>query len=145
MSSMAPLQETLAAAVGTGKIGTVVSFRALLQLPDGDTALDTAAAAVLATAESLVGSEPGSLSVRRHASGQQLNLLLRFDGGPIASVSVTGGVVDAVELALVVVGNHGVIRLEGAELAEDIGLTAQAFTKADSRWIERIHEALARE
>lgn len=145
MSSMAPFRETLAAAVGTGKIGTVVSLRALLQLPDADAALDAAASVVLATAGSLVGEGPGRLVVRSHASGRQLNLLLRFDSGPIVSASVTCGIVETVELALVVVGNHGVIRLEGAELADEIGLAAEDFADADPQWSEQIHEALSRE
>ena len=41
-------------------------------------------------------------------------------------------------LALVVVGNHGVIRLEGAELAAEIGLNGDAFAGAEGSWLDRV-------
>ena len=138
MTPIATLEETLEEAVATGKLGSVVSVRALLHLPGEEPDLETAAAVLLSLSGRLVGSDPGSLVVRGHGSGRQLNLLLRLDAGPIVSLSLTRGSVDQLELALVVVGNHGVIRLEGAELAEEIGLSAEAFAVADDVWLERI-------
>ncbi|HAB12127.1 MAG TPA: hypothetical protein DCE47_10600 [Planctomycetaceae bacterium] len=138
MTPMATLEETLAEAVATGKLGSVVSVRAMLHLPGEESDLETAASVVLSLSGRLVGSETGSLVARGHGSGRQLNLLLRLDAGPIVSLSLTRGSVDQLELALVVVGNHGVIRLEGAELAEEIGLSAEAFAVADDAWLERI-------
>ena len=138
MTPIATLEETLEEAVATGKLGSVVSVRALLHLPGEEPDLETAASALLSLSGRLVGSDPGSLVVRGHGSGRQLNLLLRLDPGPIVSLSLTRGSVDQLELALVVVGNHGVIRLEGAELAEEIGLSAGTFAVADDAWLERI-------
>ncbi len=138
MSSIATLEETLGEAVATGKLGTVVSVRALLHLPGEEPDLEAAASVVLALSGRLIGSETGSLVARGHRSGRQLNLLLRLDAGPIVSVSLTRGSVAQLELALVVVGNHGVVRLEGAELAGEIGLSAEAFAVADGAWLDRI-------
>ena len=138
MSSIAILEETLAQAVATGKIGTVVSVRALLHLPDETADLESAAAVLLALAGRLLGSDAGSLVTRGHESGRQLNLLLRLDAGGIVSASVTRGCASQLELALVVVGNHGVIRLEGAELATEIGLNGDAFAGAEGSWLDRV-------
>ena len=53
MNSIATLEETLGQAVATGKIGTVVSVRALLHLPGEETAdLEAAAAVLLALSRS---------------------------------------------------------------------------------------------
>ena len=56
---------------------------------------------------------------------------------------MTGGVVEAVELGLVVIGNHGLIRLEGAELAAEMGLLPEVFLEAAEDWREPITGALA--
>ena len=143
MSSIATLEETLGEAVATGKIGTVVSVRVLLHLPDETADLESAASVVLALAARLLGSDAGSLVTRGHESGRQLNLLLRLDAGGIASVSVTAGSVPQLELALLVVGNHGMIRLEGAELAGEIGLSGESFAEADAAWRDRISGSAA--
>ena len=96
-----------AQAVATGKIGTVVSVRALLHLPDETADLESAAAVLLALAGRLLGSDAGSLVTRGHESGRQLNLLLRLDAGGIQSVTVTRGGVSKLELDLVVfLGMH---------------------------------------
>ena len=107
MTPMATLEETLAEAVATGKLGSVVSVRAMLHLPGEESDLETAASVVLSLSGRLVGSETGSLVARGHGSGRQLNLLLRLDAGPIVSLSLTRGSVDQLELALVVVGGRG--------------------------------------
>ncbi|HAA49797.1 MAG TPA: hypothetical protein DCE43_08760 [Planctomycetaceae bacterium] len=138
MSSIAQLEETLGEAVTTGKIGTVVSIRALLHLPGEQADLETAASVVLGLAGRLIGSDSGSLVTRGQESGRQLNLLVGLDVGGILSVSVTRGSSSQVELVLVVVGNHGVIRLEGAELAEEMGLSEESFAGPDDSWLERI-------
>ena len=83
MTPIATLEETLEEAVATGKLGTVVSVRALLHLPGEEPDLETAASVLLSLSGRLVGSDPGSLVVRGHGSGRQLNLLLRLDAGPI--------------------------------------------------------------
>ena len=59
------------------------------------------------------------------------------------SVSVTGGVVESVELVLVVIGNQWLIRLEGAELAAEMGLLPGVFDEAAEEWREPITQALA--
>ncbi|MEC9008749.1 MAG: hypothetical protein VX311_02235 [Planctomycetota bacterium] len=138
MSSIAQLEETLGEAVTTGKIGTVVSVRALLHLPDEQADLETAASVVLGLAGRVIGSDAGRLVTRGQESGRQLNLLMRLDAGGILSVSVTRGSSSQVELVLVVVGNHGVIRLEGAELAEEMGLSGESFGDPDDSWLELI-------
>ena len=138
MSSIAQLEETLGEAVTTGKIGTVVSVRALLHLPDEQADLETAASVVLGLAGRVIGSDAGRLVTRGQESGRQLNLLMRLDAGGILSVSVTRGSSAQVELVLVVVGNHGVSRLEGAELAEEMGLSVESFGDPDDAWLELI-------
>ena len=138
MSSIARFEATLLEAVATGKIGTVVSVRAMLQLPDESADLKSAASVVLALAARVLGTDAGQLVTRSHDSGQQLNLLLRLDAGGIQSVTVTRGGVSKLELDLVVVGNHGVIRMEGSELAEEMGLSVGSFAEADEAWLERI-------
>ena len=143
MSSIAQLEETLGEAVTTGKIGTVVSVRALLHLPDEQADLETAASVVLGLAGRLIGSDAGSLVTRGQESGRQLNLLMRLDAGGILSVSVTRGSSSQVELVLVVVGNHGVIRLEGAELAEEMGLSGESFGDPDDLWRELIARSVS--
>ena len=86
----------------------------------------------------MIGSDAGRLVTRGQESGRQLNLLMRLDAGGILSVSVTRGSSSQVELVLVVVGNHGVIRLEGAELAEEMGLSGESFGDPDDSWLELI-------
>ena len=51
---------------------------------------------------------------------------------------MTRGGVSKLELDLVVVGNHGVIRMEGSELAEEMGLSVGSFAEADEAWLKRI-------
>jgi|AP95_1055475.scaffolds.fasta_scaffold179244_1 hypothetical protein len=138
MSTIATLEETLGKAVATGKIGTVVSVRLLLQLPESSADLESAASVLLGLCGRLIGSDAGSLVTRGHESGRQLNLLLRLDAGGIASVSVTRGSSSRLELDLVVVGNHGVIRMEGSELAEEMGLSGESFAEGERAWLERI-------
>ena len=138
MSSIAVLQETLCQAVATGKIGTVVSVRAMLHLPEETADLASSASVVLGVLGRVIGSEAGSLVTRGHESGRQLNLLLRLDAGGIVSITVTRGSASRLELGLVVVGNHGVIRLEGSELAEEMGLSGESFAEAEGRWLDRI-------
>ena len=94
MTPIATLEETLEEAVATGKLGSVVSVRALLHLPGEEPDLETAASVLLSLSGRLVGSDPGSLVVRGHGSGRQLNLLLRLDAGPIVSLTLTRGSVD---------------------------------------------------
>lgn len=143
MTTPAPLQEALDQAVATGKAGTIVSARLFLQLPDAAADLESAAAVLTETAGTLMELVPGWLTVRRHASASHLSLLLHADSGPLVSVSVTGGVVESVELVLVVIGNHGLIRLEGAELAAEMGLLPGVFDEAAEEWREPITQALA--
>ena len=138
MSTIATFEETLGQAVATGKIGAVVSVRSLLQLPDPNADLTAAASVLLGLCGRLIGSDAGSLVTRGHESGRQLNLLLRLDAGEIVSVSVTRGSSSRLELDLVVVGNHGVIRMEGSELAEEMGLSGESFAEGVGDWLERI-------
>tara|TARA_B100000029_G_scaffold444228_1_gene463856 strand:- start:1483 stop:1899 length:417 start_codon:yes stop_codon:yes gene_type:complete len=129
MNGLAHLERTLGDAVATGQVGKVVSVRALLHLPGDDCELELAANTVLTLGAGLVESdiETATRASRNHASGCQASVLAHFANGRIVSVTVTRGSAERLELSLTVVGNHGVIRLEGSELADEIGLVEADF------------------
>lgn len=133
------LQQTLSQILATGQIGTPVALRLSLQLPQPHADLTSYGAACLEWAAEVFANEPARIATQQHARGQQQNLLVSFRGGQTVSVSVGRGAIDRERLDCLLIGNHGMARLEGGDCLAEY---APAAATAPSRWIEWITASL---
>ncbi len=116
------IRHTLLEAVKTGKVGTPVALRLHLQLTNADASLLSTAATLIGLCEPLFKVEPSQLFARSNAGGRQLSLLCETESGRTCSITIGSGSAKAASLNLLLVGNHGVIRLEGSELFDESSL-----------------------
>jgi hypothetical protein len=135
------LRNALRQALETGKIGVPVSLRLHCQLADREVDLVSALAAVLPLAEDCFSTAPVSLAATQDAGQRQLNVMLQYAAGSTVFVTVGRGSAVRNRLHLLVVGNHGVVRLEGADAfdAGNVGTTADS-----QRWRAPVAESLKR-
>jgi hypothetical protein len=115
------LRDTLATALATEKIGTPVALRLHVNLAE----LSFEPAALLATvaswAESIFRASPAKLTARCTGDDRQYNVLLNYAAGQTLLLNIVrGSTTDSLQLLLV--GNHGVVRLEGGELFDPTGM-----------------------
>lgn len=115
------LQKTLATAIATEKIGTPVALRLHVHLAD----LSILPVALLATValwgESIFSASPAKLTARCTEDDRQYNVLLQYAGGQTLLFNVVSGSTND-SLQLLLIGNHGVVRLEGGELFDPAGM-----------------------
>ena len=132
------LRRTLTDALETGKVGRPVSIRLYLHSVGADlsalipTALELAAVAF--------PNPPVSLLARRDADAQQLSVLLQYEAGQTAMLTVVRANTPDSTAHLLLVGNHGIIRLEGGG---DLELPPAPHA-AGAAWRERIEQSLHR-
>lgn len=144
------IHHALTAAIATGKIGTPVSVRVHLQLPETRADFDAAIDAIVATTKPALHETMQTLQSRVNAEGNQWNVLLRSANGRSLFVTLGRGSAREPRLELLVVGNHGVIRLEGGDvLYEAVGCDAAelAAQRSETDWagiVERSHTEGAR-
>jgi hypothetical protein len=115
------LQNALTAAIATGRIGTPVALRVHAIVASDSFNPAAALDAVIGLAGTAFPTKPQQMTARSGGAGQQWNVLLIYAGGQTLSFSIasspasTGGN----RLHLLLIGNHGIIRLEGKELVDD--------------------------
>lgn len=134
------LNSTLSETVSSGKIGTPVSLRIHLQLPDSQVDLIAALAAVMRVALPLFQTNARTLMARRDSARGQLTALFSLAGGQTVLVTVGRGIVDNGCLHLLLIGNHGTVRLEGAEQFDEESLV---FPDGPNPWKSPIEESLS--
>jgi hypothetical protein len=110
------LSAKLLPAVVCGKIGTPVSLRMHVQLTDSRADLIQTLANAMHVAASVFTAQPATLMARRDANRSQLNLLFSYTNGQVVMLTVGCGSAESPSLHLLLIGDHGVVRLEGAEL-----------------------------
>jgi len=113
------LGETLCQAISSGKVGTAVSLRTHVQLSEGESDLIGVFSLLLKLAGSAFGAEASTLFARQNADERQLNVLARYPDGQTAMFTVGCGSVTCSQCQLLLVGNHGIARLEGGEYFEE--------------------------
>ena len=120
--TLVDLHKTLTDALATGKIGTPVSLRLHLQLADPSTNLATTMAAVMRIAETVFDIPSATLSAQRDVGERQLNVLIESANGQTVSLTIGRGCTDVATLDLLLVGNHGVVRMDGTEFFDEASL-----------------------
>ncbi len=120
------LHKTLTDALATGKIGTPVSLRLHLQLVDPSADLAGSMATVMRIAEAVFDIPTATLSAQRDAGERQLNVLIESASGQTVSLTIGRGCTDTSKLDLLLVGNHGIVRLGGTEHFDEASLASPA-------------------
>ncbi|HUG90850.1 MAG TPA: hypothetical protein VML55_08460 [Planctomycetaceae bacterium] len=135
------LARALDGAVAAGRIGTPVALRVHAVLPAGGDLVAALAALMRRLAEPLFGP-PGRLTARRDADERQLHALASYPSGPTVLVTLAATRSRDPSLELLVVGNHGVIRLEGGECFAGLPPSADAGAAEVERYRELVAAGL---
>jgi len=114
------LRQSLLTVLQTGRIGSPVSLRLHLQLSDAQYDSNAALASLMPLCKAVFHSTPAGLSARRDSGQTQLNAMVSFSGGETLLVSVGQGFSEETRLDLLLIGNHGVVRLEGNDPLENL-------------------------
>ena len=112
------LRDALTDAVAAGKIGVPVAMRVNLQLADAAVNLSAALEAVIDLAAPVLDGPPTTLNARLNNEPDQWNVLMQTAAGKTLFVTIGKDAGRVSSMTLSVTGNHGVIRLEGAEECE---------------------------
>lgn len=133
------VRHALTEAMKTEKIGTPVSARVHVQLPDSTRELDT----VLSSAQEMLSpcfaEDVFDVRARRHASQQQTTVLLKTQTGRTVFITVGFNAAKLPSLQLLVVGNHGTISLEGSE---DLQVEPPGGGSSRRDWSRAIDESI---
>ena len=131
------LNSTLSAALASGKVGTPVSLRLHLQVTESRNDSVAHLALLMPLLQTTFGSPPSRLLARRNAVADQLTVLFNFAAGQSAMVTCGCGSARHTSLQLLLVGNRGVIRLEGGELFESADVPEKSDAQFWRTLIER--------
>ena len=112
------LETAVRQSLETGRLGTPVSLRMHWQLPQPETDLAAWLALLARKFVSLLGDPPARLMAQRCAEGRQWHLLLTGTRGRTASLALGCGASKTPQAQLLVIGNHGLLRLTGSEPLE---------------------------
>jgi hypothetical protein len=127
--NLADLRRTLDRALGSGRVGIPVALRVHLRLEriaGANIDLESAAASLLSWGEEVFGSPPQRVAVSEN-EGHSLTVLATCAGGQTLHVTVAAS--GRPDLHLLLIGNHGIVRLEGGELLEAFGAIEPASTE----------------
>ena len=127
------IQGALSDAMQTGKLGTPVAARVHL-LVDGEVNIAGAVERIAAMLSPCFELPSETVRARRHASGRVSSLLMQTGNGRTIFISI--GQTDRPALHLLVVGNHGVLRLEGGDCLEPV-----SFDRTENEWSAQIAES----
>lgn len=137
---LAVLEQTLLEAVAADRIGTPVAFRMHAQLAEPQADLAGLCTAGLQIAGKLLQSPPSRLYAQQNAGGNQWQILVNYASGATVSFNVGRGAVRENRVNCLVVGNHGIARLEDdAEF-----LPPGKPLPQQNLWSERIAESVRR-
>jgi hypothetical protein len=117
------LKRTLCSVLETGTIGTPVSMRVHWLISNTPTDVCAALVSSMNFCVSVMRSSPSTLIARQTSGGTQLNVLVTLENGRTILATVGSGCVDYSVLKLLVIGNHGVVRLEGEGRIDELLLT----------------------
>lgn len=116
--SFAELRSAVAGVVAGGQVGEPVNVRAHLDVANDSTGLADAVLTAATLADAALNLSETRWTVRRDAGGLLLNVLGVDDRGQTALLTASRSAVDRVSLTIF--GNHGVARVERAELTEEL-------------------------
>jgi len=120
--TLAELRQTLDDALGGGSVGVPVAARIHCQLDDPQCDLLAGLASLLALAEGALSPERAARLFARHSDDpRQLSVLVSYSSGQTSFVTIGCGAAAEPALHLLLVGNRGVVRLEGAEQFDPAG------------------------
>jgi hypothetical protein len=114
------LKRALSAELATESVGVPVSIRVHLSWPDPQCDLAAILESLIAMASTTFGCAVDRTTANENGDGRQLTALCRFEKGQTAVITLTRGCGPEKTLLFLVVGNRGMIRLEGGELLEDL-------------------------
>ncbi|MCH7689284.1 MAG: hypothetical protein IH899_21855 [Planctomycetes bacterium] len=117
------LKRSLCSVLETGKIGTPVSMRVHLHIPKTRVDVYSALASIMKLCHSVTRDVPLTLIARQTSGGTQLNVLVTLENGRTILATVGSGSVKRSVLELLLIGNHGVVRLEGEDRIDELLLT----------------------
>jgi len=139
MMTYGELTRALSNVLRRGAIGTPVSLRLFLHLPEPDADLDVAVATLMRLVEIVFPGEAADLAARLDSSERQLNVLIRTSDGRTVSLSVVRGGTAAVPMNLLLIGNRGIVRFEGADSV--LPFAAEDVAEEADHWKRRIKAA----
>ncbi len=113
--NLSDIESALNAARNTRKIGLPVSVRVFAEFADGSAQLSKWAALLVEMARRTLSADPQRVMARLDRRGVQLSLLVDFAAGRTAALTLVRGIASCDALDLILFGNHGLARLEGAE------------------------------
>lgn len=116
--TIAELESALRAAINTGKIGTPVALRLLMQLPQEAADLGGWLSRLVENFVQTLEDPPRQL-LANVATGRQWNVLLTGRRGRTASITLGCGSSAHAMIQLTLFGNHGVVDLQGDPLEEE--------------------------
>jgi len=120
--TLAELRQALADALGDGRVGVPVAARIHCQLDDPQCDLLAGLASLLALSEGALSPERGARLFARYGDDpRQLSVLVSYASGQTSFVTIGCGAAADPALHLLLVGNRGIVRLEGAEQFDPAG------------------------
>ena len=131
------LRLALQQALATGRVGQPVAVRLHLRAGTDTATTEQLLACLLPVVSDVFGDTPQRVLARSGADSGQLNLLLEYELGATALVTVVALGDASPCLHVILVGNHGVIRLEGGE---DFGLASPV--PDGHRLLQRVQQSL---
>ena len=134
---LADLEQTLLQAVAADRIGTPVAFRLHAQLAEPESDLAGICAAGLQVAEKLLGARSSRLFAQQNSGGNQWQILVNYSSGATVSLTVGRGISTQNRVNGLVVGNHGIARLE-----EDSEFVPPPLPLQRGVWSDRIEHSL---
>jgi hypothetical protein len=133
------LKRSLNSVLETGTIGTPVSMRVHWQMPGTSTDVCAALAFSMKLCQSVMSDAPVTLIARQASGGTQLNVLVKLENGRTILATIGSGSVSYSVLELLLIGNHGIVRLEGKSRMDEV------FLKNDDcvqRWKTAVNRSL---
>ncbi|MBW3543757.1 MAG: hypothetical protein KY476_26210 [Planctomycetes bacterium] len=127
--------------LSAGRIGTPVSVRVHVQIARADAVPPYGGlAAAMRLADRVFDAEPCEVTARRADGTVHLNVLAGYPRGRTALVSIAFAADADPRLDLLVIGNHGIARLEGGELFD--GLCAADDHMQSPFWQQLVEQSL---
>jgi hypothetical protein len=112
------IRHAITNAIESGKIGQPVSIRIHLQRADNEQTPSSLIEILLTLVESAIGSRPATLMAQSEDSARQLSLLFQYHSGQTAFLTAGAGQANQPSFHLVLVGNHGIVCLQGTDVLE---------------------------
>ena len=107
---MQSLQKSIQSVIDSGRIGSPVFLRSMLQLPVKDISIEHATNILITLANLWMPSSPESIQARRSPDSIQLTTMIRYLRGQTAVLSVNRVATDqTVSIDLQLIGNKGAI------------------------------------